>query len=114
MELKAKNMESQNLNPNNANFLKYMSNPRTFTLKKWFSGILGERFNPHEVIIERVATSIVTESDLEAFGKLMGDLFEVGYMKAVNDYRNELEKIGIKISVGTNSSDDQSVKSGLA
>lgn len=107
-------MENQNLNPSNANFLKYMSNPRTFTLKKWFSGILQDRFNSHEVIIERVATSIVTESDLEAFGKLMGDLFEVGYMKAVNDYRDELEKIGIKISVGAKTEENQSVKSGLA
>ena len=108
---KVKNVE----NPSNTNFLKYMSNPRTFTLKKWFSGILQEKFGQHEVIIERVSSSIVTEADLEAFGKLMGDLFETGYMKAVNDYRDELEKIGIKISVGKKEIPvDQSVKSGLA
>jgi len=95
-----------------------MSNPRSFTLKKWFAGILQERFPRHENTVERVATAIVTEADLEAFGKLMGDLFEVGYMKAVNDYRDEFERMGVKITIGTKSEsppeEPQSVKSGLA
>jgi len=109
----------ENQQSNNPNFMKYMSNPRSFTLKKWFSGILQNRFAIHENTIERVATAIITEADLEAFGKLMGELFEVGYMKAVNDYREEFEKMGVKITIGTKKEspleeEHQSVKSGLA
>lgn len=83
----------------NANLMRYMANPRAFALKKWFSGIMQSHYEKHEPIIERVATSIVTEADLQAFGALMGDLFEIGYMKAVNDYRDELEKMGVSIKV---------------
>jgi hypothetical protein len=82
-----------------SNFVKYMSNPRSFTLKRWFVELLKEGYSPHDEVIERVATSLTTEKDIQQFGKLITAVYENAYRKAVEDYRAEAEKLGIKISV---------------
>mgnify|MGYP004076159439 CR=1 FL=1 len=87
--------------PINESHMKYMANPRAFTLKKWFAGILQNKMPAHDQIIERVSTSLVTDGDLKAFGELMGALYEVGYMKAVNDYKKELQRLGIKTKISS-------------
>ena len=79
--------------------MKYMANPKSFTLKKWFAELLKGKFPPHENIIERVSMSLVTEKDLTDFGKLVAEVYEAGYLKAVNDYRAQFEKMGVKISI---------------
>jgi hypothetical protein len=78
---------------------KYMSNPRSFTLKKWFNELLQEKYGPHDHIIDRVAPSLVTEKDMEEFGKLIVEVYEKGYLKAVEDYRDQFEKMGVKINI---------------
>lgn len=79
--------------------LNYMANPRSFTLKKWLAELLKEKYVPHDQIADRVATALVTEKDMESFGKLMVDVYEKGYLKAVEDYRAQFEKLGVKINV---------------
>jgi hypothetical protein len=79
--------------------LNFMTNPRSFTLKKWLVELLKEKFSPHDAIADRVATALVTEKDMEAFGKLMIDVYEKGYLKAVEDYRTQFEKLGVRINV---------------
>lgn len=83
----------------NAEFLKYMSNPKVFTLKKWFCDMLKINYTPHDTIIERVSCSLTTEKDLEDFGKLIGQVYETGYRKAVEDYKDQIEKLGLKIEI---------------
>ena len=39
---------------NKANFARYMSNPRCFTLKRWFAEIVREDYPQHDEIIERI------------------------------------------------------------
>ena len=78
-----------------------MSNPRSFTLKKWVSEIIKKDFQQHETIIERISTSLSTEKDLEDLGKLIMGVYESAYKKAVDDYKKEFEKLGVKISIGT-------------
>lgn len=86
-------------NGNTNNFIKYLSNPRSFTLKKWFYDLLGIDYATHDTIIERVSTSLTTQQDIEDFGKLIGQVFEKGYRKAIEDYSKEAEKLGLKVSV---------------
>lgn len=76
-----------------------MNNPKAFTLKKWFLELLKERYTKHDPIIERVALSLSTDSDLKDFGALIAEVFEAGYFKAVNDYKDQAEKAGMKIRV---------------
>jgi hypothetical protein len=76
-----------------------MANPRAFTLKKWFYELLKEKYPQHENIIERVAISLVTDHDLEAFGKLVMEVYGAAYYKAVDDYKSQAEKLGLKIRI---------------
>jgi hypothetical protein len=86
-------------NNGQTNFIRYMSNPKAFTLKKWFYDLLKLNYMAHDAIIERVATSLTTEKDLEDFGKLVGQVYEIGYRKAVEDYREQFEKLGLKVTI---------------
>lgn len=83
----------------NNNFVQYAANPRAFTLKKWLSQILQSRFPKHEQIVERISSSLITDKDLEDFGILIGDVYEVAYMKAVEEYRVQFEKMGINVVI---------------
>jgi hypothetical protein len=85
--------ESQN------NFMKYSANPMAYTCKNWFQKILQNKYSKHEQIITRVASSLVTDSDLDDFGKLIGEVYEMGFNKAVNDYKGVLEEMGLKVKV---------------
>lgn len=80
-------------------YMKYMANPKGFTMKKWFAELLKDKYPPFEAIIERVSAALVTDKDLQEFGKIITTVFEAGYFKAVNDYKGQCEKLGIKVSV---------------
>ena len=82
-----------------SSLVQYMSNPRCFTLKKWFIELLDKDYVPHDDIIERIASSLATDQDMKQFGTLITSVFEKGYRKAVEDYRGQVEKLGIKINV---------------
>lgn len=88
----------------NPAYMKYMSNPKGYTLKKWFSELLKDKYPPHDAVVERVGTSLVTDKDLKDFGKVMTDVYEAGYMKAINDYKEQFEKMGLKINIVPESS----------
>ncbi len=82
---------------NHSNLMRYMSNPKAFTLRKWFYDLLKLNYAAHDTIIERVSTSLTTEKDLEDFSKLIGQVFESGYRKAVDDYKKQIEDLGLNI-----------------
>ena len=81
------------------NFSQYLANPRSFTMRKWLYDLLGLDYASHDAIVERVAASLTTQRDLEDFGKLIGQVFEKGYRKAVEDYGKEAAKLGLKVMV---------------
>jgi hypothetical protein len=87
------------MSENASNFARYVANPKAFTLKKWFYDMLGINYASHDIIIERVASSLTTEKDLEDFGKLLGQVFETGFRKAIEEYAKEAEKVGLKVSI---------------
>jgi len=80
--------------------MSYMANPRSFTLKKWFSELLKTYYSEtHDQTIDRVAAALPTDADIEKFGKLMGALYESGYRKAVKDLQGQIEDLGYKVDV---------------
>jgi len=78
-----------------ASWMDYMSNPRGHYLKKTMFEVLQERYAQNEQIIERMGVTLLTENDLTAFLKMVGDIYEMAYLKAVNDHREQLQKAGL-------------------
>lgn len=68
-------------------------------IKKYLYDILKDRYSRNEEFIERLASSIVTNKDVEGLGKLVADLYEVGYVKSVNDHKEILEAKGYKATI---------------
>ena len=82
--------------------MSYMSNPRSFALKKWFSLLMKNTYTAEcDLIIERVASALATDKDVEDFGKVMGGLYESGYRKAVADLKGQMEKHGLQVDIQT-------------
>lgn len=75
--------------------MDYMSNPRGHYLKKTMFEVLQERYAQNEQIIERMGVTLLTENDLTAFMKMVGDIYEMAYLKAVNDHKEQLQKAGL-------------------
>lgn len=82
-----------------ANWMDYLSNPKSHYLKKIMFDILQERYSQNEDIIERLSVMLLTEKDLTSFVKLITDTYELGYIKSVNDHKSALEKIGLSATV---------------
>jgi energy-converting hydrogenase A subunit M len=93
MAQEEKNAKNQN------NLLRYAMNPKAFTLRKWLSELLKEQYTPHDDVIERIATSLATDKDLEDFGKFIMKIYECAYLRAVKDYKEQAEKLGLKVVI---------------
>ena len=68
-------------------------------LKTTFSFLFLTNDILFENIIERIGASLVTDGDSKAFFKLVADLYEMGYLKSVNDHREQLVKLGFIATV---------------
>lgn len=77
-----------------------LRNPAVLIMKKYLADILKERFPKHVEIIERIGLAMQTDKDIDSLGKLVADLYEVGYYKAVNDYQAQLANLGYNIKIG--------------
>lgn len=82
-----------------SNWSQYFSNPRGHYLKKTLFDLMKHKYAPHDQIIERIGMMLQTEGDLKDFLKMISDIYELGYMKSVNDHKDQLEKAGIKARV---------------
>lgn len=75
--------------------MDYFSNPRSHFLKKTMFDILKERYAQNEPVIERLSIALQTEDDLKAFFKMVSDVYELAYLKSVNDHKEQLQKAGL-------------------
>ena len=64
-------------------WVQMMSNPQGYVIKKHMAEILKEKFPPHQEILERISTNIITAGDLAAFGRLVSAIYETGYLTAI-------------------------------
>ncbi len=76
-------------------------NPQSIAIKKYLFEILKERYPANESFIDRLVTNIQTKEDYERFGKFIADIFETGFIKAVDEYKEQLLKMGMSVGITT-------------
>lgn len=81
-----------------------MSNPRAHMLKKTMFEILKDRYPKHEQIIDRVSHSLATEKDIKEFVSMMVDIYEVGFVRAVDEHKEKLAKLGFDVKITSSNS----------
>lgn len=81
------------------NWMNMMANPKSHAIKKMMFDFLKERYARNDQIVERLSTALQTDGDLQAFIKLVMDTYESGYMRAVEDHREQLAKAGFKANI---------------
>lgn len=74
-------------------------------LHKYMFDLLQEKYQGNANIISRIAHYLVTDNDMREFTKLVGDLYESAYTKALKDYHVQLEAAGFRVAVSYNKSD---------
>jgi hypothetical protein len=82
-----------------ANWMDYFANPRSHWIKKSMFEVLQAKYAQNEGIIDRLSAQLQTESDANALLKLVADIYETAYMKAVSDHREQLAKMGLAAKV---------------
>ena len=83
----------------NLSQMQNLMNPHSNVIKKYMFDILRERYGQNEEIIERIAPSLITQNDLTDFGKLVMDIYEIAYFKAIEEQSDILKKAGIKVNI---------------
>ena len=78
---------------------KLAQNAQGIALRKHMFSILKDRYPKHDEFIERLAFNLQTQKDFERFNNFIADLYEMGYFKATEDYREVLEKVGYDVQV---------------
>lgn len=76
-----------------------LNNPQSIAIKRYLFELLKERYSKNEKFIDRFSSTITSQQDYEDFGKLIVDIFEVGFLRAVNQYKEQFEKMGMKINI---------------
>ena len=82
-----------------SSWIDYFNNPRSHVLKKTMYDILRDRYGKNEQIIDRLGANLVTENDIKSFMVLIGDIYEIAYLKAVEDHKSQLEKLGLSAKI---------------
>ena len=77
-----------------------MSNAYLKATKKYLVHMLGEsKYIPHDEIVERTVNNLVTRSDAEKFYSLIAEIYEAGYLKCIEQYKDKLEEHGLKVKI---------------
>ena len=87
------------MNMNN-NWMDLISNPKGVVIRNYMLQILGpEKFAKHKEFIDRLAAVMPTSTDIQELGAIIVTVYENGYFKALNDYREKFAKLGYDVSV---------------
>lgn len=81
------------------NLSQILQNPKTMVLRKFMVEVLGTKVENYEDLLTRVGFSLITENDLKTFALLVNDILEIGYRRAIEDYRKQLNEMGIEVSM---------------
>lgn len=77
----------------------YFSNVRGQYVKKAMFDVLKSRYAQNEKLIDRLSVTLMTEDDVNGFLKMVADIYETAYLKAVEDHREQLQKAGLVAKV---------------
>lgn len=76
----------------------YFSNPFSISIKKFLYEILKGRYIENEKYIERICNDLRLKEDMESFIKLINDSHQMGFLLAVEQHKEALEKVGLKVN----------------
>lgn len=79
--------------------MDYLTNPKLNYLKQTMFEVLKEYYGKNEQIIERVGSSLVTDSDLKGFFEMVADIYQKGYLKAIDDHKEQLKNMGLEARI---------------
>ena len=74
-------------------------NVHSSAIKKYLFELLKGRYEKNERFIDRISSTITTKEDYESLGGLMADVFEAGFMKAYNEYKEQLAAMGMQVRI---------------
>jgi len=77
----------------------FAGNPHSLAIRRYLFEVLKERYKKNESYIERIASSVAIKEDYEALGALVADVYESGFMKAVEQYKDQIAKMGYRVQV---------------
>lgn len=77
----------------------FSQNPQSFAVKKYLSEILKDRYGKNADCVERLAAGVSTRADYESLGTLVADIYEAGFLRAVDQYKEQLAKVGMRVNV---------------
>ena len=80
-------------------WVDYFSNPKGHAFKKTMFEVLRERYAVNESIVDRLSVALATDTDMNEFLKLVADIYETAYIKAVDDQREQLAKVGLSARI---------------
>lgn len=81
------------------NWMDALSNPIGNAVKKFIVQLLGAKCNPHERIVDQISRAVYNEKDYEDFGKFIAEVYEAGYMRAIDEHTAELTRLGLKVTL---------------
>ena len=79
--------------------LPMFQNPQSMAIKKHIFDMIKEKYIKNEKFIERLTTYVTTKEDYESFGSLLVDVYEAGFMRALDQYKEQLAKMGMTVNV---------------
>lgn len=84
----------------NNNWMDLISNPKGVVIRNYMLQILGqEKFAKHKDFIDRLAAVLPTSTDIQELGTIIVSVYENGYFKALNDYKEQFAKLGYEVNV---------------
>lgn len=76
-----------------------ISNPYKTAILQYAQQLMKERYaNYHDTIL-RASSTFVTQQEALKFAKMLVEIFEAGYLKAVEDYKKQVEAHGLQIKI---------------
>lgn len=79
----------------------YLSNPNVNFIKQYLFDILKEKYAENEQCIERMSQNLTLRQDAQDFIKLLSDVFQKGYIIAVDQHKEALKEVGMGVKISS-------------
>jgi hypothetical protein len=77
----------------------FNQNPQAVAIKRYLFELIKERYDRNKGYIERLSVSTLTREDYDALGRLLADVYESGFVRAVEQYKDQMSKLGLKVNI---------------
>ena len=74
-------------------------NLHSSAIKKYLFEMLKDKYHRNEKFIDRLSAVVATKDDYESLGALVADLFEAGFLRAVDEYKGQMAKMGMRVNI---------------